>query len=278
MTGVLSHLFLSSSSRKALTYYIGYCCLFLFSYLSLVSTISFFHFLLDHEMSVIESWLSHNAWEVLILSKAIAAFIVLKSLKLNNYFLKGSLDLIKEGRFLPTRSALVLVLFLMVFFLALVYQLKGGLDLNPKASLSESSFIATSFFGSILFFMIDIFVIYSAIANFPIVRRRQVWFLGVALPTLFLVCAKIAIPYLDGKALFLILHFYSLLILVSTSKGNFANLILYSLAIAGPLSAFFGTDLVWGDTFSSFTYPDKIPSLGILAIWFTGLLYYIKRV
>lgn len=271
VTGALSQIFLSSSSRKILTYYAGYCCLFLFSYLSLVSTISFFHFLLDHEMSVIESWLNRNAWEVLILAKVISSTIVLKSLKVNNYLLKDSWDLVRSGKFLPERRALVLVLFLLTFFLALVAQFQGSLEHNPSAK-----FAAVSYLGSILFFIIDVFVIYSALANFPVQRKRQIALLGVALPAFFLVTTNIALPYLDQRSLFLFLNFFALITLVAGNKNNLANLVLYSVLITGPLSAVFGVDLVWGDSLSAYRYPAMIPSLGVFAIWLTGFLYYLR--
>lgn len=272
MTSVLSQIFLSSSARKILTYYAGYSCLFLLSYLALVSTTSFFHFLLDHEMGVIEGWLSSNAWELLLFAKLIAAMLSLKSLKLNNYLLKDSWDLVKAGRFLPEQKVVVMIVFLLVFFAALIHQFQGGLKVNPDAE-----FLATSYVGTIGFFLIDVFVIFSALSNFPLERKRQSYLLGVALPVIFLATTKIALPYLDGTAFFLLLNFCALMGLMSGSKNNLANLIIYSLAVTGPLAALVGVDAVWGDSRSAYLYPSNTPAIGILGVWLTGFLYYLRR-
>ncbi|MEX0798014.1 MAG: hypothetical protein WD025_01130 [Bacteriovoracaceae bacterium] len=272
MTALLSQIFFSSEARKTLTYYAGYCALFLFSYLALVSTISFFHFLLDHEMRVIESWLTRNAWEILTLAKLLASAVVLKALKLNNYLLKNSLDLIKNSEFFPERKALVLILFLMIFFLALVFQF--NVDVAPNTG--GSRFLFTSYLGSIVFYLVDLFVIYSALANFPLKRKRQKALLSVALPALFLISTKIALPYSEEASLFLFLHFGSLILLLIKTKYNLMNVILYSFLIIGPMTSVFGFDLVWGDAFSLYLYP-KFPALGIFLIWLTGFLYYFRR-
>jgi hypothetical protein len=79
----------SLGARKILLYYFGYSILFLIFHLATISLVSFFHFLLDHDMSVIENWLYRNAWEMILLSKALAGFIIIKALQLNNYFVKN---------------------------------------------------------------------------------------------------------------------------------------------------------------------------------------------
>lgn len=272
VTGILSQIFLSSAARKTLAYYLGYCAMFLFFYLALVSTISFFHFLLDHEMRVIESWLNRNAWEILTLSKVMAALAALKTLKLNNYALKDSFDLLKNSQFLPERKALVLTLFLMTFFLALNWQFGGAGRLNPDGA----RFAAASYLGSALFYLIDVFVIYSALSNFPLKRKRQRVLLNLALPALFLAVTKVALPYIDKRSLFLFLHFASLALMVTKSKNNIMNPLLYAFFIIGPMSSLYGFDLVWGDAYSTYLFPN-LPLAGVFLIWLTGFLYYFRR-
>ena len=66
-------------------------------------------------MRVIERWLTMNAWETLVLAKAVAAFIILKALHLNNYLVTGGVDLLKKSELAPERKALALIFYLGVF-------------------------------------------------------------------------------------------------------------------------------------------------------------------
>lgn len=271
MTSILSNLFFSSASRKTLVYYGGYCLLFLLSYLALVSTISFFHFLLDHEMRVIESWLTRNAWETLVLAKLAAAVVVLKTLRLNNYLIKDSLGLIKKSELLPERRACALILFLAVFYVALIYQFGEAVP-----NESGVQFATASYFGSIAFYLIDFFVIFTLLTHNPLSRRRQKFLLCALLPVMFLVSAKSAMPYIDKQSIFLALHFGAMTALLSKGSNNLANLALYSLLIVGPMSLLFGVDLVWADSHSVYVFPEQTPFIGILLIWLTGFIYYFR--
>ena len=288
VTELFSRVFLSAPSRKILAYYVGYCCLFIFFYFALVSAISFFHFLLDHELGVIEAWLNRNGWEILVVSKSLAAIIVLKSLKMNNYLFKDSWQLLRAGKFFPDQKAVAVCVFLPVFFLVLANQFTPGLAPNASAK-----FAATSYLGTIIFFMCDIFIVHSAVANFSVWRKRQILALATVLPALFIISTNAALPYLDQRSLFLPLHFLFLLGFVllnnnhlsnnhlsnnhkNETRNNLANLLLYCALVAGPVATVFGADTVWGDSRSIFLYPETLPAFGVVALWLTGIVYYGK--
>lgn len=271
VTGTLSQIFLSSNSRKILTYYGGYCCLFLFSYVALVSTVSFFHFLLDHEMSVIEAWISRSSWEILAIAKLIALTLSLYTIRLNNYQLKDARALLKNARFAPSPKAVAISVFIICFFAALAFQFEGAFHVNE---LSER--FGASFIGSCAFYLFDLFVIFSLIQNFGLEKKRHMFMLGAALPSAFLVSSKMALPYIDHRSLFLVLNFLSLSALLIKEKNNLGNILIYSIIVIGPLACLFGADLTWEDDFSYYLYPERTPAIGIIAIWLTAFLYYLR--
>lgn len=272
MTGFFSNIFLSSSSRKILTYYGSYCLLFLFCYLSIVSTISFFHFLLDHEMAVIENWLQNNTWEALTMAKLIASIMAVKAIKLNNYLTKDAKTLLMEAKYLPSQRGFALSIFLPLFFVVLAKQFAGEFSTNVL-----SSFEITGFVGSILFFLIDAFVIYFCVNNFKLLKKRQVFFVCCFVPVFFFVVTNIALPYMGKTTLYLVLHFAALMALMYREKRNLGNVLLYSLLVIAPLATIFGADLVWSDARSIYKYPSSAPWFGVVLIWLTGFLYYLRR-
>ena len=271
MTGALSQIFLSSNSRKILTYYGGYCCLFLFSYVALISTVSFFHFLLDHEMSVIEAWISRSSWEILATAKFMAAALSLYTINLNNYQLKDTRMLLKTARFAPSPKAVAISVFIICFFAALAFQFEGQFSVN-----SQSERFGASFMGSCAFYLFDLFVIFSLVQNFGLQKKRHLFMLGAALPSAFLVSSKMALPYIDHRSLFLFLNFLSLAALLIKERNNLGNILIYSIIVIGPLACVFGADLTWKDDFSFFLYPEKTPTIGVIAVWLTAFLYYLR--
>ena len=75
MRGWLSSETFSKPMQKIGLYYLGYCGSLILIQISLVSIVAFFHFLLDHDMAVVENWLTRNAWEMLCFSKITALII-----------------------------------------------------------------------------------------------------------------------------------------------------------------------------------------------------------
>lgn len=270
MTQFLSRVFFSTSSRKILVYYTAYSLLFLLFYLLIVSTISFFHFLLGHSMSIIENWINSHSWEILVLAKMSAAFVVLKSFQLNNYFSFNWAGLLKERFKSPRVEVLVVSIFLLVTFSAM------ALQFQEELVRGSARFLIDSYVGSILFVLVDFFVLHTVLNFFPLIRRRQVLFLGIILPLTFGASAKIALPYAGSAMLFMIAHYIFLLLLRLKSFGNFIDLVAYTVIALGPLTVLFGMDPVWSDQFSVYKYPDKLPQFGALLLWLCGGIYYFK--
>jgi hypothetical protein len=272
MTIEQDKLFLTFGVRKILLYYFGFSALFLIIHLSLISLVSFFHFLLDHEMAVIENWLYRNAWEIIIIAKFTAAYLTMKALKLNNYSILNLVEILKSDIWKPNRKIIVLILFWSIIFYALILQFGGQLSHNPKAT----EFTHISYLGSIFFYLTDFFVINVLVRNVEIKDRRKFSILILSLLVLFLLFTKAALPYINKYYVFIILHFAVLLVFLFKERKKLINPILYSAVIIGPFSSHYGLDIVWDNAHSFYSYQTSLPILGIIGAWLIGLGYYYR--
>ena len=273
MSYAQSNFSFSLGMRKILSYYLGFSILFFLTHLSLVSIVTFFHFLIDHDMHIIENWLFSNAWELIISSKLIAFIVTIKFLKLNNYLVTDLLTILKTDIWKPSKSAFVMIVFLATCFSAILLQFGDGLSFNPKSL----EYVYFSYVGSILFFVIDFLVINILLRNVKQFSRRKNSLLIASLLIIFLSFTKITLPYIDKFLFIIILHFLTLLIFLFSEKRNIMNIILYSVLLIGPLASLFGFDLVWENAHAVYIYNTKLPLTGIVGVWLIGIVYYYKR-
>lgn len=257
----------SKDFKKLGLIYFGFCLFFILVHLMLVSIFSFFHFLLDHEMGTIENWLSLNGWEIIGVSKLIAFAVMTKLIQVNSYSDTSFSKELWAMEKVPSKKALALIFFLLVMFYSLLSQFGGGIQSNQI--LDELFF--SSFFGSILFFGIDIVFIMVVISYFKLEIKHPIQ-LVVVLLLLFLVSSKIILPYIGKYAVFLVVHFISLFYL--SRRKNLGDLLVYLTIVIAPLSSFFGIDLIWDNSYSVFTYSKELPVLGVFLIWTVALGYY----
>jgi len=267
MSFISKALDLSPEYKKIVLYYCLYCFIFVLSHLLLVSIFSFFHFLLEHEMGTIESWISRNSWEIIGASKLFALYILYKMTKLNYYGDKKFIHYFKDMDKKPTKKSFALVIFVLAIFYSLMMQFGAGI----KSNQFLDDLFLSSFSGSFLFFGIDIVCLFYLRSFFKFKEDSLIKTLFILL-IIFIGSSKIVLPYLDKYLIFLVIHFVSLYYL--GLKNNFGDMAIYLLLIVAPLSSLFGMDLVWDNSYAIFTYDEKIPVLGILAIWTVGLGYY----
>lgn len=258
-------------TRKLVLYYILYCFGFLLIHLSLVSTFSFFHFLLDHDMNTIENWLNRNAWEILFFSKITSFVIVSKIIKLNVYKNVRVRDILSLNTYFPSKRVFGATLFLLVIFYAFIHQFGGGIVENPfKEDLFYSSFI-----GSFMFYIIDYCLLFFLMNVFEI-SKEQFSRVMYSCLIIFVITSKIALPYLNKFYLFLMIHFIMMFYL--GRKGELVDVIFYGLLVISPLSSVYGLDIVWDNAYSVYTYQKQLPILGVVGIWgiAIGYLHFSK--
>lgn len=267
MIWTVGHKLVKQIQAKYLFYYFLFCLLFVLIHLLLVSIFSFFHFLLDHEMGTIESWISRNSWELISFAKGSSFFLVYKLTKLNDYKEKKFWDYFKELLQRPSKKSIILVLFILGIFYALIVQYGGGI----KSNQFLDDVLFSSFFGSLCFFGIDVICLiylYQFFGHKP----ESYWVYTFYNLILFILASKIVLPYMTKYLILLVVHFLTLSYL--SHQYKLSDILVYLVLIVAPMSSFFGLDLVWDNSFAIVNYNEKIPVIGILSIWLVALTYY----
>lgn len=110
---------IDSGLLRSLRYYGAYQLMYVAGVLILSSIGAFFHFLLNHEIGIVESWLHNNKWEILIISKLLSFFLLHRWFSMRLYQLKSLKSLVGELLHWPELPALVISCFMLISYLVL---------------------------------------------------------------------------------------------------------------------------------------------------------------
>ena len=254
-----------------LKYYLIFQLIFVLFVIILSSLGAFFHFLLDHEISIVEAWLHHNQWEILIISKLISLFLLNKWFKLRLYQFKSFATLVKESISWPDAKAIVIAVFM---FISLIV-------LNKPSFVDHNAghwyYLFVSFFGIVFFLGIE-FVLMGYLEDILNLKSRPSKFhLGLCYTLLFAVAFKLSVPDYYGMISYILLCYASLLFLSGDQFKNWSNVFCFLFLFVAPMASLFGLDPIWGDDFSPFKLGHK-PNFAFLAvIWMISFFYYRFR-
>jgi hypothetical protein len=252
-------------------YYLGYQLIFIFIFTVVTSVGAFFHFLLNHEISIVESWLHNNHWEILILSKLFSVYLINQWFKVKLYELKRIRDLIRELVGYPEPRAIVLSFFMLSAYLAL-----SGLKLSPQNMGYTYNHMA-SYLGIFLYFGIE-FVVISYLEDVLNVEKKPNTFsTALVYLILFIAAFRLSIPDYYGMLPFMVLGFSTLIFLSGPFFKNWGNVVFYLICFIAPMGAIFGLDPVWGDDFSLFRLKTKLSLSFLVIIWMISFAYYKYR-
>lgn len=255
---------------KNLKYYACYQTLFVIIFIIMSSLGAFFHFLLDHEISIVESWLHNNHWEILITSKLISLFLLSRWFKIRLYELKTVRQLLKELITWPEHRALVISTFILVGYLVI------GRPVYTGISGSWYHYLA-SFGGIFLYFGIEFIVIaYLDDVLNPKERPSYFW-LRLGFIILFAASFRLTIPDYYKLLPFVIFCFSTLIFLSGPHFKRWSNVLCFLTLFVAPMAAVFGMDPVWGDDFSPFKINSKLELSFLAVIWMISFSYYKYR-
>lgn len=256
---------------KNVKYYGSYQLLFVIIFIVLSSIGAFFHFLLDHEISIVESWLHNNHWEILIIAKLIALYLLNQWFRVRLYQMKPIRQLIRELVNLPEPKAIVISVFMVISYLALT-----GISFTAQ-NLGYWYYHVTSFLGLFLCFGIEFIVIAYLDDVLNQKEHPSVLKLGFLYTIIFTVAFRSCVPDYYGLLPYVIFCFSTLMYLSGKSFKSWSNVVCFLLVFVAPMGSLFGLDPVWGDDFSPFTVKSKLalPFLG--AIWMISFCYYKNR-
>ena len=273
------------SILRVYTIFWGLC--FLLS-LTILSGISFFHFLLGHSPTVIEDWVSSYGW-YLVISTKLGALIVTLFYVLAVRSLKESFkEFVRKLDHTPHRDVLIIVIvWIVLFFLFSGPTLR---DLSTPSILSNLEV----YVGTVLFYLIDVFLLsYLEVEKMVIqARRRLIFYLVlVALMGLFLSFPRNMFfqdlspehisrfdtwlfPTFAFFWLFILGPFYSHF---GPTRDGHSHVILIVLVFLAPLAAFFGLDPICGNSESPYIIKNSLGYWFFIGVTFVSLVHLQRR-
>jgi hypothetical protein len=237
----------------------------------LTSIAAFFHFLLDHELSLVEGWVHNNGWELAVVAKVFAVGVVHRLLRVRLYRPRGVRDFLRDQWHLPDPRTIVVSVFLCLIFLFV-----SGPEVQSQNS-PYFSYHVVAFLGMALWLMLDYFCLAILQDLFPITEhRRERWRFAFYLAGFWL-AFRLVVPDYFGTSLVMHLHFLALLVVSGPRFQHWGDVAAYLLIFAAPMGALFGVDPIWGADFSPFKF-GLLPSAPfLLVIWMLSLAYYCYR-
>lgn len=256
---------------KNIRYYASYQLLYVVLVVILSSIGAFFHFLLDHEISIVEAWLHNNSWEILIISKLISLFLLNRWFSMRLYQLKSIRQLVRELVSWPHSEAVVVPVFMTLGYLSI-----AKVDMVPQ-NIGYWYYHIASFVGLFLFFGVEFIVIAYLDDVLNQKENPNRFFLGLAFTMIFAFSYRMSVPDYYGLLPFVILCFSSLLYLSGRAFQSWSNVVCFLLLFVAPMGAVFGLDPVWGNDFSPARVETKLNVAFLAAIWVISFSYYKYR-
>lgn len=252
-------------------YYAVFQLIFVCLVVCMSSIGAFFHFLLDHEISIVEAWLHNNQWEILIASKLLTLYLLNQWFKVRLYQLKSIRELASELVSWPEPKAVVVAV-----FMVLAYATMGSSEFVNQNVGYWYHHIA-SFLGLFLFFGIE-FIVIAYLEDVLNQKHQPLRLgLGVCYTLIFTAAFRLSVPDYYGLLPHMIVCYSSLLYLSGKSFKSWSNVVCFLLLFVAPMGSIFGLDPVWGEDFSPFKV-SKQPHVAFLAvIWVLSFSYYKYR-
>lgn len=262
---------MKGSIGQYLKYYGAYQGIYVALVIILTSIGAFFHFLLNHEISIVESWLHNNHWELLIISKLLSLFAINRWFTVKLYQLKSIRELIRELVRWPEPKAVVISIFMIASFLSL-----GKITLASQ-NIGYWYYHFVSLIGLILFFGIEFIVIIYLEDVLDQKEHPPRFLLSVAYVILFAVAYRLSVPDYYGLLPYVTFCYSSLVYLSGKSFRIWSNVICFLLLFVAPMGSIFGLDPVWGEDFSPFMMGKKLNMAFLSIVWVISFCYYKYR-
>ncbi len=264
--GMARDFFKSNLGSQVLYYSLFYTVLWLL-HLLIISLISYFHLILDHNIRTIGDWISDRGWIIIIISKVCVfylatLFIGLKTKKI--YSLKSYL---RNSIQIPRLEIIVALLFLLLGVIGI-----GQVQVN-KMMILEFDRILYSIVGTFLFYGIDYAFLIIIDVFYPVRLKEELKRRLFIFPILFYFFSNSTFIYEQTINLKHLIIFFLLLYVGEWRRRNWTMPLLFLIAFIIPLYSFMGLDPVWADLYTPFAAEKKISSLSFFILISFGLGY-----
>lgn len=220
-----------------------------------LSLINFFHFMLNHKMSVIDTWILDRSYQLMIMEKLIAFLIIFffRGTFRSKENLLGQRGVFSDEKF-PHRETIVFTMTTVVLTFSM------GAIQSLSASFTQVVKIIFCYFGTTLVLLLDCLVMKVFLSGKE--KRDKVYdfvFMMVFFVSMFFFQDKI-FRY-QGDEIYYFFFFHMLAgVLFWHRKFNFFDALFFTLFGIGPIVTFIGLEPIWAGKYSPFSLDH---SLGI---------------
>lgn len=236
-------------------------------HLILISLISYFHLLLNHNIRTIGDWIGDRGWALIILSKVLIFYLALQFIRLKSKKINLVRSFFRNSIQIPRKEVVVTLLFLLIGLMGL-----GKIGYNHTL-IFELDRILFSSIGTFIFFSVDYALLIVLEIFFPIVddkEKKQKLFL---FPFIFYACTYATFIYEQTVSFKLYAFFFLLLYLGDWRRRNWSLPFLFLVAFLIPCYTLFGMDPVWGSSYSFLSMERTITSLSLFILIGFGVAY-----
>lgn len=261
--------FRSNLGKQVIFYFFFYAILWLF-HLILISLISFFHLLLDHNIQTIGDWIGDRGWTLIIISKGVVFYLAMLFVNLKTQKISSLKSYFRNCVQTPR-----LELFVAIFFLLIGLWGLGDIKFN-RTMIVEIHRVLLSVAGAFLFFTVDYVLLVILDIFYPIREAKQRVVRILLLPFLFYIFTAATFVY-EQTITFKLYAFFILLVYTGEwRRKNWTWPAIFLFVFIIPSISFFGLDPVWNEVYSPMAASKKIETwpFFILVTLAIGYLQY----
>lgn len=265
--------FLQSNLGKQMILYFAFYAVLWGFHLILISLISFFHLLLDHNIRTIGDWIGDRGWSLIIISKVAVFYLATLFVNLKTKKIFSLKSYFRNSIQAPRIEVVVTLLFLVIGLLGL-----GEIKFN-STMIVEIDRLILSIVGSFVFFAVDYVLLVILDVFYPVredsLRLKRM----IVLPLLFYFFTAATFVYEQTITLKLYAFFILLVYSGEWRRKNWTLPAVFLLAFIVPSFSLLGLDPVWGEIYSPMAASKKISttSVFVLIIFAIGYLQYTLK-
>lgn len=265
--------FLQSNLGKQMIFYCAFYAVLWGFHLILISLISFFHLLLEHNIRTIGDWIGDRGWGLIILSKVAVFYLAMLFVNLKTKKIFSLKSYFRNSIQTPRIEVIITLLFLIIALLGL-----GEIKFN-RTMIVEIDRLLLSIIGTFVFFAADYVLLVILDVFFPVREENLRLKRMVILPLLFYFFTAATFVYEQTITLKLYAFFILLVYSGEWRRKNWTLPAVFLIAFIIPAFSLLGLDPVWGEIYSPMAASKKIStaSVFILIFFAIGYLQYTLR-
>ena len=256
----------SNLGKQIIIYFFFYVFIWGF-HLILISLVSFFHLLLEHNIRIIGDWIADRGWTLIIITKIVVFYLTMLFVNLRTKKIFSLKSYFRNSVQTPRLEVFVTNVFLILGVMGL-----GEMVFN-KTMIIEVDRLILSILGTFVFFATDYVLLVILDVFYPVreegLRLKRI----VLFPLLFYFFTAATFVYEQTITFKLYAFFILLMYAGEWRRKNWTLPALFLLTSIIPTYSFFGFDPVWGEIYAPFAAGRRVGTISFFVLIFFGLGY-----